>query len=119
MKYVYKCEFKGDPECVKCMLSEDDGVHSNCMALGSRPRCPEDEGCRKDCPLQLTDVSCHTAGNLLPDGKIVISDDDIRLLNRIIGVLSFYSDHDNITLTKEVLREAKHLSDKFSKQIIC
>lgn len=52
MKYVYICEFNGTPECVKCMLSDDDGVHRNCMALGSRPRCPE-EGCREDCPLRF------------------------------------------------------------------
>ena len=61
MKYVYKCEFIGTPECEKCMLSNDDGVHINCMALGRRPRCPG-EGCREDCPLQSADYHC--------DGKL-------------------------------------------------
>lgn len=47
MKYIYECEFFSEPKCKKCMLSE----HGHCIALGQRPRCPED-GSRSDCPLQ-------------------------------------------------------------------
>lgn len=57
MKYIYKCEFSDKPECEKCMLSHDDGVHRNCMALGTRPRCTG-EGCREDCPLTDERIFC-------------------------------------------------------------
>jgi len=56
MKYVLECYFNDNPECNKCMLSHDNGysVHKICMALGSRPRCPEKRH-RKDCPLIKVD----------------------------------------------------------------
>lgn len=50
-KYVFECYFEDTPKCEWCMLSKNTGEHRNCMALGIRPRCPE-EGCRKDCPLK-------------------------------------------------------------------
>lgn len=58
MKYIYRCEFAGKPECKKCMLSGTKGLNINgetviaCYGLGIRPKCPE-EGCRNDCPLEL------------------------------------------------------------------
>jgi len=51
MKYVYECEFIDKPDCNKCMLSNERNDKKYCMALGNRPKCPE-EGCRKDCPLK-------------------------------------------------------------------
>jgi len=55
MKYVYECYFNDKPECKTCMLSKGDGgEYKYCMALGMRPRCPE-EGHHVDCPLKPVD----------------------------------------------------------------
>lgn len=69
MKYIYKIEFEGVRTCKKCMLSGSKGQDLNgetvmaCYGLGLRPKCPE-EGCRKDCPLQLADECCEDAEKL-------------------------------------------------------
>ncbi|MFL0251138.1 hypothetical protein ACJDT4_11945 [Clostridium neuense] len=60
MKYILKLEFKGKPECSRCVLNGAMGqdLYGNtvmvCHGLGSRPHCPE-EGCLKDCPLKRKD----------------------------------------------------------------
>lgn len=63
MKYVIEQEFNGKPECVKCLFGRytgknlDDESIMQCQAISNAPRCPEFEGCRKDCPLKLLENS--------------------------------------------------------------
>lgn len=57
-KYVLNLYFADKPNCEICMLSfgkigHNGETQQHCAALGQRPICPN-EGCRKDCPLQLT-----------------------------------------------------------------
>jgi hypothetical protein len=58
MKYVLELEFKDKPECINCMLGRYTGKNLDgesilkCQAIGNAPKCPEDGGYRKDCPLR-------------------------------------------------------------------